>query len=139
MATVYKRIYLDTAPIIYFLERMEGRYDAVRDIIYEHIRAGAEFFTSTITNTEYLVLPLREHSAQKIADYEMFKRLLCLRVLSVDDDISVLAARLRAGYTGLKGMDALQLATSINASCDAFVTADKRLLQVAEVNCILVP
>lgn len=137
--TAYKRIYLDTAPIIYFLERTEGQYDAVRNIIYEHIRLAAEFFTSTITNTEYLVLPLREGAVQKIADYETFKKLLDLRVLPVDNDVSVLAAKIRADYASLKGMDALQLATSINAKCDAFVTGDKRLLQVSEVNAIIVP
>lgn len=137
--TVYKKVYLDTAPIIYFLERVEGQYDAVRDVIYEHIRSGAEFFTSTITNMEYLILPLREGAVQKIADYETFKRLLRLHVLSVDDNVSLLAARLRADYTGLKGMDALQLATSLNAKCDAFVTGDKRLLQVKGINAIVVP
>lgn len=134
--TVYKKIYLDTAPIIYFLERIEPQFNIVRDIIYRHIENDAEFFTSTVTNMEYLVLPLREHAAIKISNFEAFKRLLKIRVLPVDDVISTRAAHIKADYAGIKGMDAVHIATCICANCDAFITNDKQLKQISEINSI---
>lgn len=132
--TAYKRVYLDTAPVIYILDRVEPYRVAAMEVIRECLLSGARFFTSTVTNMEYLVLPLRERSSVKIAAFETFKRLLGVDVIPIDDAVSFGAARIRADYPSIKGMDALQIAASVSASCDAFITNDRRLSCVSEIN-----
>ena len=68
----------------------------------------------------------------------MLKKFLKLSVVLVDDSISTQAARIRAKYKGIKGMDSLQLATAIVYGCDVFLTNDKQLKQVTELNVLLV-
>ena len=41
-------------------------------------------------------------------------------------------------YQGLKGMDAIHLATAIYFKCDIFLTNDSQLHQVSEANVVLV-
>ena len=52
--------------------------------------------------------------------------------------ITKTAAKLRAKYKGLKGMDAIHIATSIYYNCDIFLTNDAQLKQVSEDNILLV-
>ena len=48
------------------------------------------------------------------------------------------AAQIRAKYSGIKAMDALQLASAITSGCDVFLTNDKQLRQVNEIQVLLV-
>jgi len=47
------------------------------------------------------------------------------------------AARLRAKYVGLKAMDSFQLACALDKNCSVFLTNDKQLRQVEEIECRL--
>lgn len=136
--TVYKKIFLDTAPVIYYLERIQPYFLIIRDIIFSGLKSGAGFYTSTITNTEYLVVPFREKNLLKVRNFETFKKLLTVNVTDIDDRISITAAKIRAEYGSIKGMDALQIAACIETGCDVFVTNDKQLLQISEINPVLI-
>lgn len=56
---MFKRIFLDTNPIIYFLENEQPYAGVVRDFLADAIMDEAEFYTSTITDAEYLVRPIK--------------------------------------------------------------------------------
>ena len=71
-------------------------------------------------------------------DYERFKKILKMRVIAADEAITKYAAQIRAKYSGIKAMDALQLASAIISGCDVFLTNDKQLRQVAEIPVLLV-
>ena len=59
MTTGYKRIYFDTTPHIYYLDSIQPYAQKVRSFIAESLMHESSFMTSTIVNTEYLVIPLR--------------------------------------------------------------------------------
>ena len=135
--TGYNSIYLDSAPIIYYLDDCAPYKAVVWKVIEDGIRRGARFFSSTLLNTEYLVLPFRLGKTEKIADFASFKSFLKLTTIYATDIITTNAARLRAKYAGLKGMDAIHLATALFTQCDMFLTNDKQLSQVTEIPVVL--
>ena len=128
---------IDTAPIIYFVEK-HPRYDVVVAEFFRRIDEGRlKAVTSVITLTEVLVHPLR------MGRVDLKERYLTL--LSASDNFSLLpieiwvaeqAADLRARFN-LRTPDAIQLAVAISAGCDAFLTNDKRLRAVSLLNVIV--
>lgn len=62
-----KTIFLDSAPLIYFIEKNARYLDVVKPIISLINSQQAKGMTSTITLLEVLVLPLREGN-KKLAD-----------------------------------------------------------------------
>lgn len=61
-----------------------------------------------------------------------------ISIVPLTKEIAKIAAQLRAKYSGLKSMDALRLASATQNKCDIFLTNDKQLKQVTEIECILV-
>ena len=127
------RVYLDTAPIIYFLEKNPQWYEKIEVFLYKGIQEEFQFVTSVITNIEYLVVPTRDLNLLAINNYWNFLRSLDIKVLQINREIAEVAVKLRAKYAGIKTADAIQLAASLYANCDIFLSNDKQLLQVKEV------
>ena len=94
MTTEYKRIYFDTTPFIYYLDSVQPYAQKVRSFIAESLERESSFMTSTIANTEYLVIPFREQDYEKIMEFEHFKRILNLEIIFVDNSVSTQAARI---------------------------------------------
>jgi predicted nucleic acid-binding protein len=132
-----KRLFLDTAPVIYFVERNPKYLDRVRPA-FERIDAGALMaVTSPITLAECLVVPYRlsrpeatRAFADRIikSDHTTF--------FHIDQRVAEQAAELRARYN-LSLTDAFQAALALSAECDAFLTNDGLFKRVAEVNVIV--
>jgi predicted nucleic acid-binding protein len=132
-----RRLALDTAPIIYFVEAHPG-YFPLCEAVFRAVSAGTiRACTSDLTRTEVLTLPLRNGDTG-LAD--IYRALLSppseLEALPVDAAVAETAADLRARY-GLKTPDALQVATAITAGCEAFLTGDKGLRRVTEVRVLV--
>jgi hypothetical protein len=53
--TAYKKIFLDTAPVIYYLEGIQPYYSIIRNIIFGGLKSGAGFYTSIVTNDRQLL------------------------------------------------------------------------------------
>ena len=135
--TDFSSIYLDSAPVIYYLDDIALYNEIIQREIIDKVSIFKRYVSSTILNTEYLVYPLREEMYEKVTAFEAFKAMLQLEMPAVTDAVSNRAAMLRARYRGLKGMDALHIATAIQERCDVFVTNDKQLSQVAEIRVVL--
>ena len=71
-------------------------------------------------------------------DFETFIFDANITISSLTKDVSKYAAQIRAKYSGIKSMDALQLASAIVSGCDLFLTNDKQLRQVEEIPVLLV-
>ena len=127
------RIFFDTAPIIYFLDKSPLYYERVRDFLHAKANADSQFYTSVITDMEYSVMPYREKRSGKIENYNAFLDFLAFKKIDISSEISDLAGKLRAKYEFLKALDALQIAACLFFDCDIFVTNDKSLLQVKEL------
>jgi predicted nucleic acid-binding protein len=121
---------LDTAPLIYFIER-HPRYLPLVYPFFEAVEHGEiQVVTSTLTLTEVLVHPIK-HENQALAD-EYLNLLLNSRnltALPVSVEIAYEAARIRAAFR-LKTPDSIQLATARVGNATAFLRNDDRLASV---------
>jgi len=132
-----ERLFLDTSPVVYFVEENE-RYLHMVDRVFERIDAGTlPAATSAITLVECLVMPIRRGQAGLQDDFiELMTANPNLRFLPIDQDIAQRAAQLRARYRVALG-DALQLGAALSAGCDAFLTNDIRLKHVSDIAIIV--
>lgn len=132
------KIYFDTAPLIYFLDKSPLCYEKIRDFLYNNINDSNQFYISVLTDMEYLVYPYKNADYQKINQYRAFISDLDFKKIDISSEICDFAARLRAEYDFLKQMDALHLSCCKFFNCDLFFTNDKQLLKVKEINSLLV-
>ncbi len=132
------KIYFDTTPIIYFLDDEKPFSDKIATFICNHQNEDDFYLTSTITDAEYLVFPYRTEAEEKVKAYDSFLRDFYFQIIEPNRAITKIAAKLRAKYKGLKGMDAIHIATCIYYNCDIFLTNDTQLKQVSEANILLV-
>lgn len=131
-----KKIFLDTAPIIYYLQNSELYYKKMKT--YFKNNAEMDFVTSAITVTEYLTYPYRQNDLKQVNAFFSFIDGMEIQICNVDKKIAEKAAQIRAEYAFFKTMDALQLATACVTGCDVFLTNDKQLRQFREIKCIIV-
>lgn len=128
---------LDTSPLIYFTETHPS-YIGVLDQIFLRLRSG-EFnaVTSIITLLEILVHPIKKGDTvlvQRYKDLLLNTPYISTRIL--DQQIAEKASYLRATYT-LRTPDAIQLATAIYSQADFFLTNDKQLSAITEIQVLI--
>jgi predicted nucleic acid-binding protein len=128
----HRRIALDTSIFIYQLEA-NVRYLALTDSIFSWVeRPGHEAVTSTITMTELLVQPYREHNEGRVDEfYGLLSTYPNLEWIAPNLEIADVTARIRAIHR-LRTPDALQAATALNARATAFITNDPVFQRVEE-------
>ena len=133
-----RRLFLDTAPIIYYVENHPNYYELTQ-VIFDGIDEGLLLgVTSPISLSECLVYPyklgliaLAQDFIYLIVDGENINFVL------IDEDIGNLAAQMRARYN-LSLTDSLQIATAIQSNCDAFLTNDLQLKRVNELSILVI-
>ncbi len=127
------RVYLDTAPLIYYLQKDDNFFEQTRQIFINLRRKNVEFISSDLTIAEYSVHPYREQKFELIRAFDDFLRLADVEIISTNKLIARKAAKIRAKYDKFKPMDSLQLATAVLSCCDTFFTNDKQLRQFDEI------
>lgn len=60
-----------------------------------------------------------------------------VEIENIDQKVATKAYQLRAKYTFLKGMDAIQVASAVHTDCEIFVTNDKKLKTIEEISILL--
>jgi predicted nucleic acid-binding protein len=132
-----KAVYLDTAPLIYYLEE-NLTYSNFLNALFKKNEAGDFiFYTSVITLTEVLTLSIRLGKLKLAEQYEFFlTSTQTLKLIRVNETIAKLAAQLRANYS-IRMPDAIHLATAIEIKSDWFLTNDINLKKNKELNVIL--
>ena len=132
----YKKVFLDTTPIIYFLDMDVNYAEKVEKLFSDFLEAESQMVTSTITCTEYLIYPYRTGNSEKIDAFYEFLSDCDIPMYPIDVAIAKKAAQIRAEYKGFKTMDCLQLATACVQGCDLFLSNDKQLRQFREIKCV---
>ena len=95
-------------------------------------------FSSVITLTEVLIQPLRLGKNDLVKAYEaILTNSVYFTLAPVSLTVAKQAAYLRAKYN-LRTPDALQIASALETTCDAFLTNDRGLLRVTELKIILI-
>lgn len=87
---------------------------------------------------EFGVMPTRQGRQELTLQFESFLRMMNISVEEIDRNTAQTAYQLRAKYDFLKGMDALQISVALEKECDQFLTNDKKLKRVSELQIILV-
>ena len=131
------RVCIDTAPIIYFIERNQRYLDIVRPVFAEIDGGRIEAITSTITLLEVLVQPIRNNNrnlAEKYREVLLYSE--GLTTFEILHEVSEMASELRAKYS-IKTPDAIQLAISIIYDASKFITNDPALKKVSDINVLV--
>jgi predicted nucleic acid-binding protein len=132
-----QRLYTETAPLIYYVEE-NPTYLAKMNAIIEAIEDNPiEAISSVITLTEVLTHPLRLGQARLVQEYrDILLNSKEFRLLPITPRIAESAADLRARYN-LRTPDALHVASSIDARCNAFLTNDVGIKRVTEISVLV--
>ena len=126
-----KKIFLDTNPVIYYIEESPEYFEKVNRFL--DTNAESAFITSTITIAEYFPHPIKENDTAAQEAFDSFIEGLEVDVIPINREIAYKAAEIRASFDyHIKPMDALQLATAVINGCDVFLTKDKQLRQFTE-------
>ena len=127
------RLFFDTAPVIYYVER-NPTYSALVDDIFDRVDAGTlQAGTSPITLAECLVGAIRQGSPQVQQDFrDIIVTGANVVFLIPDAAAAQQAADLRARYN-LGLLDAFQVAAALAGGCHAFLTNDHLLKRVREL------
>ncbi len=125
-----RRLFLDTAPIIYHIEG-NPIYQPLTDIIFQQIQNGMpEAVTSSVTLAECLVHPYRHGDLALVQKFRnAITKGIHTQYTGVDASAEH-AAELRALHN-LTLTDAFQIAAALAAGCDAFLTNDIALKRVS--------
>jgi predicted nucleic acid-binding protein len=124
---------LDTAPLIYFIERHPLYHPLVEPFFASVERGEIEVVTSTLTITEVLVHPYRVGNGALAREYsDILLRARNITVLAVSPEIATEAARIRAMH-GIRTPDAIQLATAHEGHAHAFLTNDEDLEKAGQL------
>ena len=131
------RICIDTAPIIYFIEKHPKYLDIIRPVFIEIDNGNIEAITSTITLLEVLVHPFRtknETLAERYREILLYSK--GLTTFEVFNEVSETSSKLRAKYS-IKTPDAIQIAVGALYGADKFLTNDPDLKKVSDIEVLV--
>ncbi len=124
----------DTPLWIHWVEQSRRFLPAVTPLVKDLAEGRIVVVTSILAMVEILTGVFARDDELRARRYrDLFDNTEGIAVLDVDRAIGEGAARLRARYR-LRTPDAIHLATAVAARASAFVTTDRRLARVREVN-----
>jgi predicted nucleic acid-binding protein len=131
------RLFLDTAPVIYYIER-NPQYFALASVVFDHIVNGTPIgVASPVTLAECLVLPYQLGQTELQQDFiELLTESDTIEFVEIDQTLALQAAQIRARYN-LQLPDAFQIAVALAAGCEAFLTNDVIFRRVTELQVLV--
>ena len=133
-----KIVFIDTAPFIYLVENNLKYAGKVEQYISECFYADTDIITSVISYMEFCLVPIREKKPEVIKSFEQLLLRFNVPLEEINLSIAQRAARLRAKYIFLRGLDALQLSAAIENGCKEFLTNDFNLAPISEIKIVIV-
>lgn len=134
----FKRVFIDTSPIIYYLENSALYMDKMKRFFEMCLERQIEIVTSVITVEEYLVFPYASGKTELVENFKRFIAYMNIEVIHIDCEIAEQAAKIRGKFKHFKAMDSLQIAAAMASKCDRFFTNDKQLRQERELPCMTI-
>jgi predicted nucleic acid-binding protein len=132
------RVFLDTAPVIYYVEKNPHYLVIANSIFCDLIENGTLLATaSPVTLAECLVVPIRDQLTNLQQDFiDFLTDNSNVSFKKIDLKTGKEAAKFRSKYN-LRLPDALQLAVALQDNCDAFLTNDTVFKRVNELRIIV--
>jgi predicted nucleic acid-binding protein len=134
--TGVNRLFLDTAPVVYFVEQNPEFIDRVEPI-FARLDLDIIGVVSAVTLAECLVFPIKRGLTDLEQAFEDVVNSERVEFITTDREIAKLTAIIRAKYN-FQLPDSIQIATAIASNCDAFLTNDVALKKVTEIRAIVV-
>jgi predicted nucleic acid-binding protein len=131
-------IFIDTAPIIYYIEAHSQFGPLAKEIVSAFQSGDLNAYSSVITLAEVLPKPI-ERGDEKLAKRfaEFLKHGRNLTMIEISEAIAEAAGKLRGHYSFLKTVNAIQLATALDVGAEAFLTNDVKLQQFSELKVLV--
>lgn len=134
---LYSTLFVDTAPVIYFIEHNSNFFKIVEAVFATVDSGQIQIFTSPITLAECLIFPIKQNSAELEKNFrELIVGANNTNFIETTEAIGICAAKLRVKYN-LSLTDAIQIATAIESNCEAFLTNDVQLKRVNEIDILV--
>lgn len=134
----FKKIFLDSTPIIYFIQHNEFYFEQVAKIFSFFSEADVKIISSDIVTAESIVHAYRYNNLEVLNNFDNLMNLLNVEIIHTSEKIARKTSQIRAKYRSFETPDAFNLATAVLSDCDIFLTNDKRLKKFDEVQCLLV-
>jgi len=131
------RVCMDTAPIIYFIEKNPKYLGVLKPVFLEIDSGRIEAITSTITLLEVLVHPFRTKNdilAEKYRDILLYSG--GLTTFEIFHEVSEMSSKLRAKYS-IRTPDAIQIAVGLLYRASKFLTNDSALKKVSDIDVLV--
>lgn len=133
------KLFLDACTIIYLVESQEQLGQKTRFLITEALQNKAQLVVSRLSFLECRVLPLKTKDDDLLLRYNNFFKLPSLQIIELTEDVINVATDLRANYaSSLRTPDALQVACALKANANKFVTGDKKLAAIQEIEVLVI-
>ncbi len=130
------KVYLDTAPIIYSVEKHHDYWQILISLWNALKAKEIEVFTSQLTLLETLIQPIRQNNQPLVAAYESLLTKTDVKLELINLAVLRQAADLRAAQN-LKTPDAIHASTAIAANCSYFVTNDNGFKRLSNFNVVV--
>ena len=131
------RLYLDTAPVIYLVERNPQFFNRVCNVFQQVDEGLLTVVASPITLAECSVGAYRMEQPETASNFVECLTQEGTDFVQITAAIGDRAAQLRVKYN-LKLTDAFQIATALEAGCEAFLTNDTQLKRVTELRVLVI-
>lgn len=132
-----KRVYLDTNIFIYALEGYPEFVDELTEFFESLDEGSLSAVTSELTLAEVLVRPFMDGNTERQTAYQQaLQSSQGLEVVLVDRNVLIESARLRS-VANLRLPDAIHGATARLTECETFLTNDRRLLAIPNIEVVL--
>jgi len=131
------RVCMDTAPIIYFIEKNPKYLGVLKPVFLEIDTGRIEAITSTITLLEVLIHPFRTKNdilAEKYRDILLYSG--GLTTFEIFHEVSEMSSKLRAKYS-IRTPDAIQIAVGLLYRASKFLTNDSALKKVSDIDVLV--
>jgi predicted nucleic acid-binding protein len=133
------KLFLDACSIIYLLESHQKQGQETRLIVTKALQDKKQLIVSRLSFLECRVLPLKDKNTDLLENYNRFFQLPSIQIIELTSDVIDIATDLRASHSqSLRTPDAIQLASAISANADQFLTGDKKLSVIQEIEMLFV-
>ena len=92
--TDFKRVFVDTAPIIYYLENSPLYSEVIKRFFTMCIEKNIQVVTSAITVEEYLVYPYLSGKMDFVDNFKRFLDYMNVEIIDINSDIAEQASKL---------------------------------------------
>ncbi len=132
-----EKIGIDSSVFIYVLEENKHYLQKAARVLQSVERGEKEAVLSSIGLIEILTGPKKQGRDDLALEYrELLAHFPHLTIAGINENIVELTSHLRALY-GITTPDAIHLATALDFGASVFVTNDKALKKVKEINVVL--